>query len=51
MNDQLVVSEEDCKPQPFSLVFDDAVPLNEGSLAHALPRIADECMIFSYIKN
>lgn len=34
--------------QQFCLVFDDAVPLEEGTLAHALPRVKDECIVFSY---
>lgn len=34
--------------QQFCLVFDDAVPLEEGTLAHALPRVTDECIVFSY---
>jgi GNAT superfamily N-acetyltransferase len=33
---------------PFCLVFDDAVPIVEGNLAHALPRVDDECVVFSY---
>lgn len=33
---------------PFCLVFDDAVPLTPGTLAHALPRVTDECIVFSY---
>jgi GNAT superfamily N-acetyltransferase len=33
---------------PFCLVFDDAVPLNAGTLSHALPRVTDECVVFSY---
>jgi GNAT superfamily N-acetyltransferase len=36
---------------PFILVFDGAVPLDEGSLAHALPRVTDECVVFSYVNN
>ena len=34
--------------QQFCLVFDDAVPLEEGTLANALPRVTDECIVFSY---
>lgn len=33
---------------PFCLVFDDAVPLETGTLAHALPRVTDGCVVFSY---
>jgi hypothetical protein len=33
---------------PFCLVFDDAVPIVEGNLAYALPRVDDECVVFSY---
>jgi GNAT superfamily N-acetyltransferase len=33
---------------PFCLVFDDAVPLTVGTLSHALPRVTDECVVFSY---
>ncbi len=36
------------QPPQFCLVFDDAVPLEEGTLAHALPRVTDECIVFSY---
>lgn len=36
------------QPPPFCLVFDDAVPLEEGTLAHALPRVTDECIVFSF---
>mmetsp|Transcript_36593 Transcript_36593/g.67263 ORF Transcript_36593/g.67263 Transcript_36593/m.67263 type:complete len:427 (-) Transcript_36593:351-1631(-) len=32
----------------FYLVFDDAVPLTPGTLAHALPRVTDECVVYSY---
>lgn len=39
---------EDCNPKPFCLVFDDAVPLLDGTLAHALPRATDKCVVFSY---
>ncbi|KAL7528839.1 hypothetical protein ACHAWF_002728 [Thalassiosira exigua] len=35
-------------PPPFVLAFDDAVPLVPGSLAHMLPRVSDECVVFSY---
>jgi len=34
--------------QPFCLVFDGAVPLDDGTLAHALPRVTDQCVVFSY---
>ncbi|KAL3794286.1 hypothetical protein HJC23_012411 [Cyclotella cryptica] len=34
---------------PFCLVFDDAVPLVEGTLAYALPRVVDECWVYSYV--
>lgn len=34
---------------PFCLTFDDAVPVEEeGTIAHALPRVDDECLVFSY---
>lgn len=33
---------------PFFLAFDDAVPLEPGTLAHALPRVTDECVVLSY---
>lgn len=34
---------------PFCLTFDGAVPVeDEGTIAHALPREADECVVFSY---
>ena len=33
---------------PFCLVFDDAVPLAKGTLAHKLPRVTDECVVLSY---
>lgn len=39
---------EELNALPFCLVFDDAVPLKAGSLAHALPRVTDECVVFSY---
>ena len=34
--------------QPFCLVFDGEVPVDEGTLAHALPRVTDQCVVFSY---
>ena len=33
---------------PFCLTFDDAVPVEEGTVAFALPRDDDECLVFSY---
>ena len=33
---------------PFWLTFDGAVPVEEGTIAHALPREDDECVVFSY---
>ena len=34
---------------PFCLTFDDTVPVKEeGTIAHALPRVDDECLVFSY---
>ncbi|KAL7498818.1 hypothetical protein ACHAWT_006675 [Skeletonema menzelii] len=33
---------------PFCLTFNDAVPVKEGTIAHALPRVDDECVVFSY---
>jgi hypothetical protein len=33
---------------PFCLTFDGAVPVEEGTIAHALPREDDECIVFSY---
>ena len=42
------ISDEKVSALPFCLVFDDAVPLQEGTLAHALPRVTDECIVFSY---
>jgi GNAT superfamily N-acetyltransferase len=33
---------------PFCLAFDDAVPMEEGTIAHALPRVDDECIVFQY---
>eukprot|EP00985_Skeletonema_marinoi_P034506 scaffold44103_cov161-Skeletonema_marinoi.AAC.3 len=33
---------------PFCLTFDDAVPVKEGTIAHALPRVDDECVVFTY---
>ena len=38
----------DVSASPFCLVFDDAVPLAPGTLAHALPRVDDQCVVFSY---
>lgn len=38
------------KPMPFCLVFDNAVPLLPGTLAEVLPRVTDECVVFSYEK-
>ncbi|KAL9188491.1 hypothetical protein ACHAXT_006869 [Thalassiosira profunda] len=35
-------------PLPFCLVFDDAVPLTPGTLAHAFPRVIDQCVVLSY---
>lgn len=43
--------KEDCIPKPFCLVFDEAVPLHDGTLAHALPRVADDCVVFSYVHD
>ncbi|EJK74062.1 hypothetical protein THAOC_04283 [Thalassiosira oceanica] len=36
---------------PFCLVFDDRVPIEEGTLAERLPRVEDECVVFSYIQK
>lgn len=33
---------------PFCLTFDGAVPVEENTIAHALPREDDECVVFSY---
>jgi len=41
-------AEEEDAAVPFLLVFDDAVPRDAGSLARALPRTADECVVLSY---
>ena len=38
------------KTPPFCLVFDDRVPIEEGTLAERLPRVEDECVVFSYIQ-
>jgi hypothetical protein len=46
--DNLDPADESATALPFCLVFDDAVPLNEGTLSHALPRVTDECVVFSY---
>ncbi|KAL7486580.1 hypothetical protein ACHAW6_012179 [Cyclotella cf. meneghiniana] len=40
---------ENVAAMPFCLVFDDAVPLEEGTLAHALPRVTDECLVYSCV--
>ena len=45
--DPLNTVDESVTAVPFCLVFDDAVPLNEGTLSHALPRVTDECVVFS----
>ena len=47
MKDEAKVNDD--KSKPFCLVFDDAVPLERGSLAHALPRVTDKCVVFSYM--
>mmetsp|Transcript_8998 Transcript_8998/g.19008 ORF Transcript_8998/g.19008 Transcript_8998/m.19008 type:complete len:434 (-) Transcript_8998:935-2236(-) len=39
---------DDVSSFPFILAFDDALPLKPGSLAHALPRVTDECVVYSY---
>jgi GNAT superfamily N-acetyltransferase len=41
------VDSENSGALPFCLVFDDATPLDDGTLAHALPRVTDECVVFS----
>lgn len=41
-------NEDNVSPFPFILAFDDALPLKPGSLAHALPRVTDECVVYSY---
>jgi len=41
-------STERTEMVPFCLTFDDAVPVEEGTIAHALPRVEDECIVFSY---
>ena len=46
--DTLDSVDESVTALPFCLVFDDAVPLNVGTLSHALPRVTDECVVFSY---
>ena len=33
---------------PFCLVFDNVVPIETGTLAYELPRVTDECIVFSY---
>ena len=38
----------DVSASPFCLVFDDAIPKHPGTLAHALPRVDDQCVVFSY---
>jgi hypothetical protein len=45
--DPLNTEDESVTAVPFCLVFDDAVPLNEGTLSHALPIVTDECVVFS----
>jgi hypothetical protein len=37
--------------KPFCLVFDGALPLDIGTLAYALPRVTDECVVFTYRDN
>jgi hypothetical protein len=46
--DPLNTVDESVTAVPFCLVFDDAVPLNEGTLSHALPRVTDEYVVFSF---
>lgn len=48
VNNNLMDDKNDVSALPFCLVFDDAVPLETGSLAHSLPRVTDECVVFSY---
>lgn len=38
----------DVSASPFCLVFVDAIPKHPGTLAHALPRVDDQCVVFSY---
>jgi hypothetical protein len=33
---------------PFCLVFDHAIPIHDGTVAYALPRVTDECVVLSY---
>ena len=33
---------------PFCLVFDNAIPRAQGTLACELPRVTDQCVVFSY---
>ena len=33
---------------PFCLVFDHAIPIQDGTVAYALPRVTDECVVLSY---
>lgn len=49
-NKEMTNWEEDVpvSAPPFCLVFDDAIPIEPGTLAHALPRVTDECIVFSY---
>eukprot|EP00571_Detonula_confervacea_P008490 CAMPEP_0172313992 /NCGR_PEP_ID=MMETSP1058-20130122/21415_1 /TAXON_ID=83371 /ORGANISM="Detonula confervacea, Strain CCMP 353" /LENGTH=373 /DNA_ID=CAMNT_0013027739 /DNA_START=127 /DNA_END=1248 /DNA_ORIENTATION=- len=47
-NNDIMDTENAISALPFCLVFDDAVPLEKGTLAHALPRVTDECVVFSY---
>ena len=48
-NHAKVDDDESKNAKPFCLVFDDAVPLEHGTLAHALPRVTDKCVVFSYM--
>lgn len=35
--------------KPFCLVFDHAIPIHDGTVAYALPRVTDECVVLSYM--
>lgn len=45
---KLNVGTERKDTPPFCLVFNDQVPLAPGTLAHELPRVDDECVVFTY---
>ena len=41
-------NEDNVSALPFCLVFDNAVPIEAGTLAYELPRVTDECIVFAY---